>query len=169
MTALYTGRFDPVTYGHIDVVKRAVKLTGTLIITVLDDSSVPSFFSIEERLAFIRDACGGIENIKIEAFTGLLASFAQDKGASAIIRGVRNASDFELETKMAHYNRLLTDGIDTVFIPANPEYRHISAGAVQETARLVYKNGFNDKILSALVTPMVRQALKIRLEVRGRT
>jgi pantetheine-phosphate adenylyltransferase len=162
MTAVYAGRFDPVTLGHTDICRRAAKIADKLIVAVLDDPAIQTAFPIHERLAFVKDACKDIKNAKVDAFSGILAAYARQVKAGAFVRGIRNAADLESEQQMGHFNRLLTDGTDTVFLTADPVYRHISGSAVREAARLIYGNGYDDTVLSKMVTPVVLHALKTR-------
>jgi pantetheine-phosphate adenylyltransferase len=165
MTAMYTGSFDPVTRGHIDIARRAARLADILIVALPDNPNKQPLFSRGERISFLQDALSGIPNVQITAVRGMLASFVREKNINMIVRGVRNAADFEYETQMAHYNKLLTRGVDTVLLPAEAAHRHISCSAVKEIARLVYacEKGCEEAVLLTMVTEAVRDALKARI------
>ena len=129
-TAIYPGSFDPLTNGHLDVIKRSCLMFDKLIIGVTDDNNKKTMFSIDERTAMIADAVKDYENISIQTFEGLLMNFAESKGAIVIIRGLRVLSDFEYEFKMAMMNRGLNDKIDTLFLMPNRKYVHISSSLI---------------------------------------
>ena len=169
MTAIYPGRFDPVTSGHMDIIIRAAQLFDHLIIAVLDDASRPFLFTAKERATLLTEAAAGYAHVRVECFSGLLADFADKQQASFIVRGARNGTDFEAETVMAQYNRLLSQGearagqLETLVLPASASLSHVSGSAVRETARLVYTHNYDDSALDTLVSPNVKKALKERL------
>ncbi len=155
---VYPGTFDPITNGHIDVIKRALKIFDELIVAVAISSykKVP-IFSIEERLNFIRESVGDLENLSIEPFDGLLVKFAKQKGAVAIIRGLRAVSDYEFEIQLAHANRRLYREIETVFLMPSEEFSFLSSSLVKEIA---YFGGS----VKNLVPPVVEKALKQKFQ-----
>jgi len=159
MMLIYPGSFDPVTLGHIDIALRGAKLATTLVVAVLDNPNKKAAFSVTQRLEFLQDALGHVENIKIDSFSGMLVDYVNKCEAEAILRGLRNPSDLEEEAMYATYNKLLAN-TETVFISANPSLKHISSSAVKEVARLIYANDKPDLALDTLVTPMVRDALR---------
>ena len=159
MTLVYPGSFDPVTLGHVDIALRGAKVADKLIVAVLDNPNKKPIFSVTERLEFLQDAFRNVPNIEIDSFSGLLADYATRRQASAILRGVRNAADFEQEAKYAVYNNLLM-GIETFFITASPSLQHISSSMVREAAQLIYANAYSDLALDSLVTSKVKTALK---------
>ena len=152
-TAIYPGSFDPVTYGHIDIIKRASKLADSLIVGVLNNSAKKGLFTVEERVEMLLEVTKDIPNIKIMSFDGLLVEFAKQNGANAIIRGLRAITDFDYELQMAQTNRVLYDEADTVFIPTSIEYSFLSSTTVKEVASL-------GGDISRFVTPYVADKLK---------
>ena len=152
-TAIYPGSFDPVTYGHIDIIKRASKLADSLIVGVLNNSAKKGLFTVEERVEMLLEVTKDIPNIKIMSFDGLLVELAKQNGANAIIRGLRAITDFDYELQMAQTNRALYDEADTVFIPTSIEYSFLSSTTVKEVASL-------GGDISRFVTPYVADKLK---------
>ena len=130
--AIYPGTFDPLTNGHLDVIKRSCLMFDKLIIGVTDDSNKKTMFSIDERINMINDAINDYENLSVQTFKGLLINFAESENAIVIIRGLRVLSDFEYEFKMAMMNRSLNDKISTLFMMPNINYVHISSSLVKE-------------------------------------
>ena len=151
--SIYPGSFDPVTYGHIDIIKRAAKMTDLLIVGVLKNSAKRGLFSIEEREEMLREVTKDIPNIEIKSFDGLLVDFARENSANTIVRGLRAITDFDYELQMAQTNRALYEGADTIFIPTSIEYSFLSSTTVREIASL---NGD----ISKFVAPYVEQKLK---------
>ena len=153
--AIYPGTFDPITYGHLDILNRAIKLFDEIIITIAVNPGKEPLFSLDERRKLIEktlETHSDKTQIKIEGFDGLLVNFAMEKNASAIIRGLRAVSDFEYEFQMALMNRRLSDGISTVFMMPHEKYTYLNSTIVKEVARL----GGN---ISNFVPPEVEQAL----------
>jgi pantetheine-phosphate adenylyltransferase len=136
MTAVYPGSFDPVTYGHLDIIRRAAKITDRLIVAVASNSAKKPMFSVDERLEMMRAVCAGIPGVEVASFSGLLVEFAKKSGAVAIIRGLRALTDFEYEFQMALANRMLDENIETLFISTNVQYSFISSSLVKEIALL---------------------------------
>ena len=132
---IYPGSFDPVTLGHIDVIKRASALVDHLIIGVLKNSSKTPLFSAEERVELLRRTTQDIPNIEIESYDGLLVDFADSKNADVIVRGLRAVTDFEYELQLAQTNRKLNPKVDTVFLATSVEYAYLSSSIVREIAR----------------------------------
>jgi len=130
--AIYPGTFDPLTNGHLDVIKRSCLMFDKLIIGVTDDSNKKTMFSIDERINMINDAINDYENLSVQTFKGLLMNFAESENAIVIIRGLRVLSDFEYEFKMAMMNRSLNEKISTLFMMPNINYVHISSSLVKE-------------------------------------
>lgn len=133
-TSIYPGSFDPITFGHIDIIERAAKISDKLIVSVLTNNEKQSLFSISERVEMIKESVDHIPNVEVESFDGLLVDFAKKKGADTIIRGLREMTDFEYELKMAQTNRALYDKIETVFLITSPEYAYLSSSSVREVA-----------------------------------
>ncbi|MBI3591064.1 MAG: pantetheine-phosphate adenylyltransferase [Candidatus Melainabacteria bacterium] len=136
MKALYPGSFDPVTNGHLDVIKRIAKLYDEIIIAVLLNKSKEEFIPLQDRLKLIKESVEGIKNVSIETFSGLTVEYAKSKRANVIIRGLRAPSDFEYELEMSQINYFLSDGLETVFIMTNPKYSFIRSSRVKEVASL---------------------------------
>lgn len=132
---IYPGSFDPVTNGHIDIIKRSAKLVDTLIVAILENSSKKALFSVEERIQLLEKSCKDIENLKIESFSGLLVDFAKEKEANLIIRGLRALTDFEYELQMAQMNKHLHSEIETIFLVTNVRYSFLSSSAIKEVAQ----------------------------------
>lgn len=151
--AVYPGSFDPVTYGHIDIIRRASKLTDTLIVGVLRNSAKKALFTVDERVEMLVEVTKGMPNVNIMSFDGLLVEFAKQNGANAIIRGLRAITDFDYELQMAQTNRALYDGADTIFIPTSIEYSFLSSTTVKEVASL-------SGDISRFVAPYVEDRLK---------
>jgi pantetheine-phosphate adenylyltransferase len=130
------GTFDPVTYGHLDVIGRASKMFDTVVVGVVN---LPwrkgnTLFSAEERIAFVKEATRHLPNIEIETFSSLLVTFARERGAMAIVKGLRAISDFEYELEMNQLNRRQAPEIESVYLMASPKYSFISSSGVKELA-----------------------------------
>lgn len=134
--ALYPGSFDPLTNGHLDILSRARRLADRVVVAILQNDTKTPLFSIEERIEMIREIVGDDPSTPIQSFRGLLVDFAQEKGATLIVRGLRAVSDYEYELQMALMNRRLAPGVDTVFLMAKEEYSYVSSRLVKEVARL---------------------------------
>jgi pantetheine-phosphate adenylyltransferase len=133
--ALYPGSFDPLTYGHADVITRASRLFDRVLVAVLINPSKRPWFTVDERAAMIREACGG-PRVDVITFDGLVAELARQQKVSALIRGLRGATDFDNERQMALMNRHLNNDIDTVFLMPEMEFGHISSTLVKEVVSL---------------------------------
>jgi pantetheine-phosphate adenylyltransferase len=134
--AIYPGSFDPVTNGHLDVIGRARKLFDEIVVAVAHNDEKQPLFSLEERLALLRDALDKIDHVRVAQFDGLLVDFAVAQKANAVIRGLRAVSDFEFEFQMALMNRKLEDSVETIFLMPKEEYTYLSSRLVKEIARL---------------------------------
>ena len=133
-TGIYAGSFDPVTYGHLDLIRRAAKIFDHLIVAIGVNQSKPPMFTPAERMQMIRELCGDLPNVEVATFNGLAVSFATQKGASALVRGLRTEMDFVYEMQMALMNRSLSGDLETIFIPTAQTYGHISSTLVKEVA-----------------------------------
>ncbi len=133
-SAIYPGSFDPVTYGHIDIIKRASKLFDHLTVSVLNNKAKSPLFSTEERVNMLKDVCSDIPNIRIDSFSGLLADYVKKNDFDVVIRGLRAITDFEYELQMAQTNRKLVPQADTVFLTTSLEYAYLSSTTVKEVA-----------------------------------
>jgi pantetheine-phosphate adenylyltransferase len=134
---LYAGSFDPVTNGHLDIIKRAATLTDELVIGVLRNLAKKSFFSIEERVEMIKLSTEGIPNLTVVSFGGLLADYVNDEGVDVVLRGLRATTDFEYELTMAQMNaKLYNNGVETVFLMTDPRHSFISSSMIKEVFSL---------------------------------
>lgn len=134
--AVYPGSFDPITNGHIDIIKRASKLFDELIVAVLVNPAKTPLFTVEERMELIRKSLNNIPNVKVDNFDGLLAHYVSRINADVIVRGLRAVSDFETEFQMALMNKRLNPGVEIVFLMTSYEYSYLSSGVVKEVAKL---------------------------------
>jgi pantetheine-phosphate adenylyltransferase len=136
LTAVYPGTFDPITRGHEDLVRRAVRLFDHVIVAVAESRNKQPFFSIDERVAMAREVLADVPRVRVEGFSGLLIDFVAEQGAIAVLRGLRAASDFEYEFQLAGMNRNLRPDIETLFLTPSDQYMFISASMIREIAQL---------------------------------
>jgi len=155
--AVCPGSFDPVTNGHLDIIQRGSKIFDEVIVSVLVNGSKKPLFSIEERVALLKEVTKDLPNVRVESFQGLLIDYMKSKNAKAIIKGLRAVSDFEYEMQMASINRLMEDEIETFFMMTNNQYSYLSSSIVKEIAK------YNADV-SAIVPPAVEEALKKKFE-----
>ena len=134
MKAVFPGSFDPITKGHIDIIKRAAKLCDELVVLVMKNSDKNTLFSVDERVMLTNMAVSSLKNVSVHQHDGLTIEFAESYGVDAIIRGVRNTTDFNLESNIAAVNSKLAQNIETVLLIAKPEFAHVSSSAVKELA-----------------------------------
>jgi len=160
-TVIYPGSFDPLTNGHLDVIKRATKLFDHVIVAVAESSSKKPFFTLAERKRMLAGVVKDIPNVTATSFPGLLVDFAAKKKACAIIRGLRVVSDFEFEFQMALMNRRLKERIETVFMMPRGKYIYLSSSLVKEVARLGGE-------VSTFVPDSVQRALRKKLRAKRR-
>lgn len=152
-TAIYPGTFDPITYGHLDVIERAADLFANVIVTLAIHSQKSPLFSIEERKDLIERSISHLPNVTVDTCKGLLVEFARSKNATAIIRGLRAVSDFDYEFQIALANRVLAPKISTVFLMPGEHYTYLNSSIVREVARL-------GGSVESFVPPHVADALK---------
>lgn len=131
---MYPGSFDPVTFGHLDVIERSASLVDELIVGVLINHAKTPLFSVEERVNMLREVTKDIQNVRVEAFSGLSVEFVKQCDAKFIVRGLRATTDFEYELQMAHTNRIMDGNIDTLFLTTNLKYAYINSTTVKEVA-----------------------------------
>lgn len=131
--ALCPGSFDPVTNGHIDMIGRAAAQFDEVVVTVMINKSKQGMFSVEERIEMLRDATADLPNVRIESWHGLLVEFAREQGITAIVKGLRDATDFGYELQMAQMNKKLS-GVDTYFLATSPSHSYLSSSLVKEVA-----------------------------------
>jgi len=135
-TVIYPGSFDPLTNGHLDIVQRAAKLFDKVIIAVANNETKKPLFSLKERVELVERGIKHLPNVEADSFNGLLVEFADKRGASAVIRGLRAVSDFEFEFQLALMNRKLNERIETIFMMPRGAYTFLSSRIVKEVARL---------------------------------
>jgi pantetheine-phosphate adenylyltransferase len=134
-SAIYPGSFDPVTLGHLDIIKRSAGLTDHLIVAVLNNSSKTPLFSVDERVNMLKDATKDLTNVEVISFSGLLVDFARQHDCNVIIRGLRAVTDFEYELAMSQTNRVVNPNIDTIFLNTSLKYAYLSSSTVKEVAK----------------------------------
>lgn len=156
VVALYPGSFDPITNGHLDLIERGARLCDRLIVAVLRNEDKRPLFTVEERAEMLREVVCGYPHVEVDSFDGLLVEYAQRRGATVILRGIRAISDYEYELQMALMNRRLCPTIETVFLMAGEAYSFISSRLVKQVISL----GGN---ISGLVPPSVEVRLRDRL------
>ena len=154
--AIYPGSFDPLTNGHLDVIKRAAKIFDKLVVMVANNQSKSSLFTIDERVTLLEESCVDITNVEVSHFKGLLHDEVRHQNAVAVIRGLRAVSDFEWELQMALMNRELDQDCETLFLMPSPKFSFVSSTMIKEIAKL-------DGDVSPFVPPIVEGELKRRL------
>ena len=152
------GSFDPVTEGHLDVIRRASRLFDEVVVAVLHNRAKAGFLPVEERLRLIRLACAGLDNVTADSWDGLLADYVERTGAVCVVKGLRGVDDLVPETRMAELNRRLNPAVETVFLAARPEHECLSSSAVREIL------AFGGSV-AGLVPPAVEAALNERLRL----
>lgn len=150
--AVCPGSFDPVTYGHLDIIQRAAHVFDTVTVAVLNNASKDPLFSVAQRMELLKEVTKDIPNVSIDSFNGLLIDYMRKNNATTIIRGLRAISDFEYELQVASINRKLDDSIETFFMMTNNKYSYLSSSIVREVAK--YHSSVAD-----LVPPQVEEAL----------
>lgn len=155
-SAVYPGSFDPITYGHIDLIQRMSGHYDEIVVLLAENFSKSSLFTAEERKQLVTECLAKIANVRVEVFSGLTVDYARKLGATTILRGLRAISDFEYEFAMANMNRRLAPDIETLIVFTSPEYSYISSRMVKEVAK--YGGSLKD-----LVPPSVSEALTKKL------
>lgn len=153
--AIYAGSFDPVTFGHLDIIRRSSNVADELIVGVLNNRAKCPLFSVEERVKMLEDVTRELPNVKIQSFTGLLAEFARACGVNLIVRGLRAISDFDYELQMAQTNRKLNPQIDTMFLTTSLEYAYLSSTTVKEVAE--FGGDISAFVPALIIEPMQRR------------
>jgi len=156
---IYPGSFDPITYGHLDIIARSSKLFDKLIVAVLTNPRKNALFTVDERIEMIRESVKDFDNIEIESFSGLLVDFARMKKAKAIIKGLRAVSDFEYELQMALMNSKLDNEIETIFIMTSSKYSFLSSSIVKEVSSF-------GGCVAGLVPPIVEERLRQKFNMK---
>jgi pantetheine-phosphate adenylyltransferase len=157
LVAIYPGTFDPITNGHVDIVRRGVALFDRVIVAVAENVRKVPLFSLDERVQMIRASVGEDARIEVESFSGLLVDYARRRQARAIIRGLRAIADFEYEFQFAHMNRHLAPGVETVFLMTSEESFYVSSSLVKEVATM-------GGDVTRIVPPAVVEAFKRKLK-----
>ena len=152
-TAVCPGSFDPVTRGHLDIIKRGAKVFDEVIVVVANNQSKDPLFTVDERIALLKEVTQKFPNVKVDSFNGLLIDYVKSIGANVILRGLRAVSDFEYEMKIASINKKLDDEVETFFMMTNNQYSFLSSSIVKEAAK--YHANVSD-----LVPEIVEEALK---------
>ncbi len=134
MRAIYPGSFDPITYGHLDIIERSSKLADELIVGVLNNNAKSPLFSVEERVKMLEEVLKDKENVKVVPFEGLLVDFVRHMKADIVVRGLRAITDFDYELQMAQMNRKLYAGLETIFLTTSLEYSYLSSTIAKEVA-----------------------------------
>jgi pantetheine-phosphate adenylyltransferase len=156
VTAICPGSYDPVTYGHLDLIERGARVFDRLIVAVLQNAQKQPLFALAERIEMLKDAIKGLENVEIDVFGGLLVDFARQKKAQVIVRGIRAVSDYEYELQMAMMNRKLEPHLETVFMLPAETFSYLSSSLVKEIAGL-------GGSVQGLVPPLVEARLKAKV------
>lgn len=157
-SAIYPGSFDPMTLGHLDIIKRASKMFDHLTVSVLDNKAKNALFSVEERVSILKEATKDLSNVSVDSFNGLLVDYAKQNDIHVSVRGLRAVTDFEYELQIAQTNRKLSDGsLDTVFLTTSLEYAYLSSSSVKEIAAF---NGDISQLVPDFVVDIVHNKLK---------
>ena len=154
VVAAYSGTFDPITFGHTDIIQRAARMYPRVIVAVGLNPSKNPRFSLEERVELVRASVAELKNVDVKPFTGLIVDFAREHGVSVLVRGVRSVGDFDYEKQMAVMNRDLYPRLDTVMLVPSPEHAHLSSSLVREIATL---GAPIEKFVPAPVVPLLRE------------
>ena len=157
--AVYTGSFDPITNGHMDIIRRASEIFDVLIVSVLNNKEKTPLFSVEERVKILEEATKDLPNVQIDSFSGLLVDYAREKDLHVIVRGLRAITDFEYELQMAQTNHAMCHNIDTIFLTTDLKYAYLSSSIVKEVASF---DGNIDMFVPEPIVPLVRKKLEER-------
>ncbi|MBE7091717.1 MAG: pantetheine-phosphate adenylyltransferase [Clostridiales bacterium] len=159
-TMVYPGSFDPITLGHLDIIKRASKMADKLIVTVMYNPEKNCYFSVDERIEMIKKCTKNIKNVEVDCFSGLMVDYMKKVGATAAVRGLRAVTDFEYELQWATFNQMLDDEFEAVFLMANTEHSFLSSSIVREIGQL----GGNIK---KMVSPEIYDYVNDKLNKNG--
>ena len=153
-SAVCPGSFDPITYGHLDIIERASSLYDEVVVAVMINHSKKSLFTVEERIALIEDVCRKFPNVRVDSWHGLLVDFCKKNEIPAIVKGLRAVSDFEYELQMSQLNHQLA-GFETVFISTSPQYSYLSSSLVKEIA--TYGGDVSAYVPSSVLTQLLKK------------
>jgi len=161
-TAIYPGTFDPITNGHIDIIERACKIFGKVIVAIAKETNKECLFSFEERVHLAKIATNHINNVEVEAFDGLAVNYVKRKGSSVMIRGLRAVSDFEYELQLALANRNLCEDVETVFLTPQNKYLYLSSSLIKQVIGLggSIKDYVPDSVFDAVKNKMLSDKSK---------
>ena len=162
LRAIYPGSFDPVTFGHIDIIERAARISDELIVGVLQNKAKTPLFSVEERVIMLREVTKHLKNVKIVPFEGLLIEFAKQMDAKVIVRGLRAITDFEYELQMSQTNRKLNSDVETLFLTTSLDYSYLSSTTVKEVASF---DGDITQFVPEFVAEKVTEKIKERRRI----
>ena len=159
MIAVYPGSFDPVTYGHLDIIGRAARLADTLVVAILENYRKEPLFSADERIVQLKTLCAQAQwdNIEVAVFSGLLVDFARAVGADAVVRGLRNPTDFLYEAGMSQANQYMAPEVETLFLLTRPEYAYFSSSLVKEIAA-------HGGDIANQVPPVIAEAVRSKMQ-----
>lgn len=152
-TVIYPGTFDPITNGHLDIIERSALLFPTILVAVAASPSKKPLFALKQRVELVKQSISHLPNVEVLGFSGLLADIIKQHQVKAIIRGVRAVSDFEYELQLSHLNRLLTNGVESLFFPPSDRWSYVSSTMIREIS-------LHGGDTQALVPPVVYQALQ---------
>ncbi len=155
--AVFPGTFDPITLGHQDLIRRAARLFGTVMVAVATAHHKKTMFTLNERLDTVREVFAALPNVQVHSFSGLVRDFAVDHGATVMVRGVRSVTDFDYEAQLAGMNRALAPDVDTIFLTPDARYQYISSTLVREIATL-------QGDVAQFVAPQVHARLMAKLQ-----
>lgn len=155
--ALCPGTFDPVTLGHIDIFRRASACFDSLVVAVLENPAKDPLFSVDERVAMLKEAVADLTNVEVDSFSGLLVEYARNRGINVMVKGLRAVTDFDYELQMAQMNREMA-GVETFFVPTSPQWSYLSSSLIKEVVR------FGGDV-SRLVPPFVLDRLEEKLSM----
>ncbi|HEX2266762.1 MAG TPA: pantetheine-phosphate adenylyltransferase [Actinomycetota bacterium] len=153
--ALCPGTFDPVTHGHIDIFRRTSACFDSLVVAVLENPGKDPLFTVDERLAMLKEAVADLPNVEVDSFSGLLVEYAKDRGINVVVKGLRAVTDFDYELQMAQMNREMAE-VETFFVPTSPQWSYLSSSLIKEIVR------FGGDV-SRLVPAFVRDRLEEKL------
>jgi pantetheine-phosphate adenylyltransferase len=157
--AIYAGSFDPVTFGHLDIIERSSKMVDELVVSVLNNSAKNPLFSVRERVSMLEEMTTHLPNVTIDSFDGLLVDYAKEIHATILVRGLRAVTDFEYELQIAQTNHVVNPQIDTIFLTTNLEYAYLSSTIVKEVASY---GGDISKFVPAQLMDRINQTIQKR-------
>ena len=161
-TAVFTGTFDPITLGHLDVIRRASGIFPRLIVGVGSNPDKSSLFSVDERVELVRACAAELPGVEVQSFDGLAVDFVRSTGAGVILRGVRSVADMDYEFTMARTNRVLEPAVETVFMPASEAFSHISSTLIRQIARSGGRRKLTDFVPAPVIEKLIAKSEKKR-------